>query len=426
MRTSIFSTGVLLLTAGAATGQSPPPPLTLADCIRLAAAAPSAVTAARQQVEITRYATIQARAGFLPNVSVGNAVAYNSPLRYDPAAFSYISANGIREYSSLANIALELDTSGRLRAQLARARADRDAANANLQLTERDLRRAVAGAYFHAVLARRLVAVARGNLTEARAFEERTRLLAAAGEVAGADVVKASAQSAFFEQALSTAELEAKLAAHNLAAFWTTDVDAALDLAAVLDEPPPAPDFGQAAGSPYLRRPEFALFDAERRGFEADARRARADLLPQLSLITQYGMDSIRFSLADRGYAGFLHLNVPVFDWFRAHSASRQFQLQARQVEARRGSAARLFSRDYADARTRVEILYTQIGITAKQVQLSEENLRIARIRYEGGEGPALDVVAAQNQLAQARSDHYTVRAAYLNARADLEVASGQ
>lgn len=71
-------------------------------------------------------------------------------------------------------------------------------------------------------------------------------------------------------------------------------------------------------------------------------------------------------------------------------------------------------------------MLYAQIGNTATQVQLSEENFRIARIRYEGGEGSALDVVAAQSQLAQARSGHYTVRAAYLNARADLEVASAQ
>jgi outer membrane protein TolC len=385
-----------------------------------------AVTAARRQVEIARYGTVQARAGFLPNVSVGNIISYNSPLAYDRTAFSFVAANGIREYSSLLNAGLELDTSGRLRAQLARARADRDAANANLMLSERDLKRAVAEAYFRAVLTRRLIGIAKGNLAEAQAFEERSRLLAAAGEVAGADVVKASAQSAFFAQAVSSAELEARLAAHNLAAFWTTDMETALDFAGVLDEAPPQPDLDRAARSPYLRRPEFSLFEAERRGLEADARRARADLLPQLSIITQYGLDSIRYSMADRGYAGFVHLNIPVFDWFRARSASRQFQLEARQVEARRDSAARLFSKEYADARARVEMLYTQIGNTATQMQLSEENLRIARIRYEGGEGSALDVVAAQSQLAQARTDHYTVRAAYLNARADLEVASAR
>jgi outer membrane protein TolC len=47
-------------------------------------------------------------------------------------------------------------------------------------------------------------------------------------------------------------------------------------------------------------------------------------------------------------------------------------------------------------------------------------------LRYEGGEGPALDVVLAQTQLTQARTNYYTAKANYLNARADLEVAAGK
>ena len=61
-----------------------------------------------------------------------------------------------------------------------------------------------------------------------------------------------------------------------------------------------------------------------------------------------------------------------------------------------------------------------------RQAELAGEDLRLSRIRYEGGEGSALDVVAAQNGLAQARSNYYTTMANYLNARADLEVASGR
>jgi outer membrane protein TolC len=57
---------------------------------------------------------------------------------------------------------------------------------------------------------------------------------------------------------------------------------------------------------------------------------------------------------------------------------------------------------------------------------LSEEDLKLSRIRYEGGEGAALDVVTAQNQLAQARSNYYSAIANYLTARVDLEVASGR
>lgn len=334
--------------------------------------------------------------------------------------------NGIREYSSLATTGVELDTSGRLRAILNRARADRDAASANLGLSERDLKHAVAASYYRLLLARKLVEAARANLTESRAFEDRVRRLVGNGEASQADLVKASSQVAFLDQTQQALELEARLANHDLASFWTADVDTPLALADVMEQALPPPESRPATSAPFMRRLEFSLFDAQRQGFLADARRARADLLPQASLVFQYGIDAQRVSFSDRGYAGFVRLNIPVFDWFKAKSASRQFQLQAQQVDTTRQIAERVFSKEYQDALARVQLIYAQIAVIDTQVKLAEDNLRLSRVRYEGGEGPALDVVVAQGQLVQARTNYYAVRAGYLTARADLEVARGQ
>lgn len=411
----------LLLVAVAAAGFAQQP-LSLEDCLRLASSAVSAVSVARLQTEIARYGLTQARAGFLPQASLTNSFTYNSPLRGE---FSFIALNGVREYSSLANLGLELDTSGRLRAQLARARADQDLAASSVVLSQRDLKRAVIAAYYRVLLARHVAEAARASLAEAQQFERRTRLLFENAEAAQADVVKAAAESALLQQSLQAAELEARLASHDLASFWTADVDRPLDLVDLLLAAAPPPENPQA-GAPYLGRVEFRIFGAQRRGFLADARRARAELYPQLSLVTQYGLDALRLRIADRGYATFLHLNIPVFDWFRARSAARQFRLQAEQVDANRQIAQRAFSRDYQDARARVALIYSQIAMTENQVKLSQDNLRLSRIRYEGGEGLALDVVTAQTQLAQARINYFTAKANYLNARAELEVASGR
>jgi len=418
----------LALWAAAAPAQPGSQPLTLEDCVRRAQSAQSNVTIARQQAEIARYERIQANANFLPQASISNLFIYNSPTLVpgNPNPFSFVSLNGVHEYSTIGNVGLELDTSGRLRAQLARAKADQDAAAAGILLSERDLRRAVAASFYRVALARRLIQVARDNLTEAQSFEQRNRLLVENQEVAQADLVKASAQVAFFEQAVNAAELEAKLANHELASFWTQDVDTTISITETLEEPMPVPKASTAPASPFLRRPEFRLFDAQRRGLLADARRARADLFPQLSLVQQYGFDATRYSFAERGYATFVHLNVPVFDWFRARSASRQFTLQAEQVDTNRQIAERIFSKEYRDALARVDLVYSQIGIAERQVKLSEDNLRLSRVRYEGGEGTALDVVAAQSQLAQARANYFSAKANYLNARVDLEVAEGR
>jgi outer membrane protein len=119
-------------------------------------------------------------------------------------------------------------------------------------------------------------------------------------------------------------------------------------------------------------------------------------------------------------------LDIPVFDGSARKNAARQFDLQAEQVEATRRGSERAFSREYEDALSRTRLIHAQIEATRAQVTLSEENLRLSRLRYDGGEGPALDVLAAQTQLAQARVNLYTVLARYLESRADLELAAGR
>jgi OMF family outer membrane factor len=267
--------------------------------------------------------------------------------------------------------------------------------------------------------------VSQDALSEAQSFERRARLLFENGEVAQADVIKAGAQLAFLDQTANTARLEADLANHALAAFWTSSVADPLSVPGALDQPVSPPESARAP-APYFSRPELERLDAERRGFRAEARRVRAELFPQANVVFQYGIDSLRLRIADRGYAAFVNIGLPVFDWLRTRSQARQFDLRARQVDANRAIAERTFSKDYEDARTRVEQFHRQVSLSRDQVRLSEENLRLARVRYDGGEGLALDVVAAQNQLAQARTNYYTAVANYLNARADLEVASGR
>src|SRR5262245_42886780 len=402
--------------------------LTLDDCLRLAEAAPNAISLAEQDRRIADRQVAQARAGFMPQSEFQNGFIYSSPHLNDPSTFSFIAANSVREYTTLGIVTQEFDTSGKLRAEMGRARADRQIALAGVEIARRDLRRAVTVAYYRLLLTRRLVIVIGDALKENRGFEQRAELLFQNGEAARADVVKASAQSAFLQQSLAAAELESKLANQELASFWTRAVNEPLAIVDTLDEPPPAPENEASSDqpSPYLKRFEFNLLDAQRRGFEADEKRARSALLPQLGFVFQYGIDSTALRIRDRGYAGYFTLRIPVFDWFRARNQTEQFKSRLAQVETNRAISDRQFSREYQNALARVNHIFAQIALTREQVKLAEEDLRLSRVRYDGGEGSALDVVTAQNELAQARSNYYTSVANYLNARADLEVASGK
>jgi outer membrane protein TolC len=409
-----------------AVAQQPAQPLTLQDCIRLAESVPSPVSVARQERDIAARDVTQARAGFLPQSSLVNGMTYNSPLSYNREVFSHLPLNGIREYASLVSVSQEFDTSGRLRAIMGRARVAQEIASASVAITQRELRRAVTTAYLRTLLTRRIVRIVDDALAESRGFQQRARLLYQGGESAQADVVKASAQVAFLEQTRNAAAIEAELANQELAAFWTREVTGNLSLADLLEDSPPAPVAEASQSAPFMKRLEFSILDAERRGFQADMRRARSGLLPQLSVLYQYGIDSTAVRIRDRGYAAFFNLTIPIFDWNRNRSAMQQANLRVQQVESTRAISERAFSKEYQSALTRVRQLFEQISLTSQQAELAGDDLRLSRIRYEGGEGSALDVVTAQNQLAQARSNYYTAMANYLNARADLEVASGR
>ncbi len=132
---------VLILTAGASLVSAQE--LTLADCVRLAEGVPSQVSLARQDRDIASRDITQARAGFLPSTQITGGYIYNS----GGAAGSFINLNGPHEYITQATIAQEFDTSGRLRADLQRARAAENAATASLGIAQRDLKRAVTTAY---------------------------------------------------------------------------------------------------------------------------------------------------------------------------------------------------------------------------------------------------------------------------------------
>ena len=403
-----------LTLVGLAVGQ----PLTLADCVRLANAAPNAVTVARQEARIATLGLTVARSTFLPHAGLTGGAIYNSPR---PAGQAFVSFNGSREYITQAGMGIELDTSGRLRAAYARAKVDRDAAEVGIRISERDLRRAVTIAFYRVLVARKLADSAQASLSEAESFEVRVKALFGGGEAAQADVIKASAQLAVFDQLRRSAQLDARLANQELASFWTPDVDVALDLEDSLTPVAASPTETGA----FLRRPEFRIFDLQKRGFALDAKRERAALLPQVLIGFQYGIDASRYSWQERGSAVVASLNVPIFDWFRARSLSQQFTTRTLQVESTRQLSERVFSREYESAKARIASVAEQLKIAETQVKLFEENLKLSRVRYEGGEGPALDAVLAQTQLQQARTNYFNTLFLYANAQADLEVAAG-
>src|SRR5436190_23675400 len=147
-----------------------PSVLTLEECIRKALAVPSAVSIARIDRQIADRDRSIARAGFLPQLNGTLGYNYTSPSKLDPGEFSFVAQNAIHEYIGLGHIMQEIDTSGRIRAEVARALANQRAAQASTAIAERDLKRAVSAAYYRLLLSRRLAVALESSLTESQNF----------------------------------------------------------------------------------------------------------------------------------------------------------------------------------------------------------------------------------------------------------------
>lgn len=413
--------GLALAPARAQTGR-----LSLEDCVRLALQAPSRVSVARGDAAIAREQRTVARSELLPQVGVLSGLNYNSPLSSGPNPFSFVAANGVREYLTAVDATWQIDLSGRLRAGLALARAGRDLADADLSIAQRDIRRAVAVAYYDVLLARRLAGLEEEVLQEARDFERITTARQALGEASRADVYKASAQRSGAEQRVGQAQLNERLANQILASFWTEDADRELLLEDTFDAPPPLPSDLPGPAQGISERPEFDRFDALSSRFKAERDIARAGLRPQAGLVFQYGLDANNVAADQRGYAVYLNLRLPVFDWLRSRGEARQATYRQEQIEQQRAAAERGFSQEYLAARARLRSWHERIPQAESEFHDAQENLRLTRLLYENGEGPALEVVAAVTQVSQAGTAFYSAIAEYFRAQADYKVASGE
>ncbi len=319
--------------------------LTLADCLKLASSVPNSFSRSQRDVRIANAGISVARAAFLPQGQLGSAFIYNTPAKAGEVKSvvtpgSFVSSNGVREYQALASVTEEIDTSGRLRAALDRARADQKIAESSTVISYHDLKRAVTSAYYLLLLTRHLIEVERELVKGADAFAARVQSLYSGGEAPRSDLVKATAQSAMFRANVIAAEAEAKSANYDLASFWTADVQVALRVADTLTTKTPPPAM-LMLGQPFLKRPEYAFFAAEEQGFKADARRIRAGLYPQIGITYQYGIDANRIAARDRGSALFASLSFPVFDWFRLRNSARQFDFRAEQIQSESAEAPR-------------------------------------------------------------------------------------
>ena len=420
--------------ASLAQGQTQPNPLTLDDVLRLANAQVSTLQSATLNERIAAEDLNQARAAFLPKVSVPLSYIYTSPALGlppgEPRAPSFIANDAIGAYEALVNVSGDFDIAGRLRASLNRNRALLAAARAGTEVARRALAQAVIEAYYGLALANAQHRAAEGNLRAAEEFEHITSLLLSGGEVAPVDLTRAQLQTLTRRDELERARVNEEVAAGALRVFvgyQFTQPIATSDLAQAL---PVNSEFQQFKVDDISRRPEFTQLEQQLRAAREEIKIARAERLPSLSYSLNGGFDtdSLRGPRLKEhsGVSAAISVNIPVFDWGASRSRERQARLRAEVAENERALALRGFTQQFYAARSQATSAAARINVAREAVTKAEENVAASIARYRAGEAQIVEVTDAQTTLVEQRTALYQAMFDYQTALARLRQATNQ
>jgi outer membrane protein TolC len=433
--TSQVSLG-LATAPGNASPDAAPLMITLQDALQRARGNDPQFHSALTDLGVARQDKVQARAALLPNINLNNSFIYTEGTGQPPAcalsstcpASRFIANNGVHEYINQANAheAISLANFADFRrssALLAQSRAKAEIATRGLVVT-------VTQAYYELVAAQRKYATAQKASTEAQRFLTISQKLQNGGEVARADVVKASIQTRQQQRDLQEAELNMQKARLELAVLLFPDFNQNFSVVDDLQTPEPLPAFAEIKTSGKKNNPQLRAALAALSAANHEVTAAWGGLLPNLSVDYFYGIDSNKFAaqvngVRDIGYSAVATLQIPVFSWGSDRSKLKQAELRRDQSRLELSHEQRQLLSNLQQFYQEATVARSEMESLAASSEMAADSLRLTNLRYEAGESTVLEIVDAQNTLTQARNAYDDGLVRYRVAVANLQTLTG-
>jgi outer membrane protein TolC len=372
----------------------------------------------------------QSRDALLPSAVYNNQVLYTQGT--GTGGVRYIANNAVHEYISQGNVHEAIDLAGV--ASYRRAAAAAAVARARAEIASRGLVVTVVQDYFRVAAAQSKLEIAQRGSSQGEDFFKLTGQLEKGGEVAHSDVIRAELQMQDRRRQLQEVQLELLNAKLDLAVLIFPDFNENYEISDDLHASVPLPTIEEvqlqgAKDNPELRA---ALAGVEEAGHEVT--NARAGYLPSLTLDYFYGIDSAQFAtnsvidnqrIHNLGSSASATLNIPIWNWGATQSRVRQAELRRTQAQRELSLAQRKLLAELKSLYGEAETALNELAGLQRSAELASEGLRLATLRYKGGETTVLEVVDAQNSFAQANTNYQDGAVRYRVALANLQTLTG-
>jgi outer membrane protein len=282
--------------------------------------------------------------------------------------------------------------------------------------------------YLEALRADRAVVAAQANVELAQALFKLAQDQRNAGVATGVDVTRAQTRLAEQQVGLAQAQTASEQARLNLQRVVGLPLGGPLTLTDQLrfvEDPLPSVETAVAQAAHDRREIQVAV--EENKVSQRELQAARAEHLPSLEVLGDYGSSGItpdRFDLPTRRIA--LQLNVPVFNGGLTQGRVTAAASRERQSELELANVRGQVEEDVRLALTTLRTAAVQVRAAEENVTLAQRELEMARDRFRAGVGDNLEVITAQTSLANARVAQVTALAQHNAARLNLAAALGR
>jgi outer membrane factor, OMF family len=318
--------------------------------------------------------------------------------------------NTTSAFQSTLQLNYDVYTGGEKPARIARAERTVRKDELELERFTEDTRADAAKRYYELQNADSQVDIDRGSVRDNEQTLKDAQLLEQAGLGTRFDVLRAEVELAQAQQKLSQSLASQKNARRQLVTTLSLGEKVNLTTA---DEVKESGAWKLALEDSivlaYKNRAELERYLVEREISDQDREIQLSQVKPKVNLKASYDvfdqLDNSDSDVSD-GYSLQAQMNWRLFDWGSARAGAEQADVQKQIAETQ-----------FADQRNQVrfeveqafnnQVSYKEnIGTSKKALELAQESLRLARLRFQAGVGTQTDVIDAQRQLTDARGNY--------------------
>lgn len=184
-----------------------------------------------------------------------------------------------------------------------------------------------------------------------------------------------------------------------------------------------------------FKRPEFKLLQTQREAAKLELKNVRAGYLPSIGAQLTRGAlaGANQFSqVSDPNGSWFafgaigLSINMPIFDSFDKRFRAQQKKLSLMKIDNSIAEFRTVVALQTSQAEISLRNAYQSVEIQKQNLALSEDVLRVSRLKYQEGVGSNLEVVSAEAGYREAQSSYYSAVYDLIVSKIELEKAKGE